>query len=135
MKILINIIKKIEANLSSLEVLMNQEHKNLLNPDSNMNELKFIIKKKEHFLKQFLELSKERAFFEKKNNIFLPYKEHHELKKYSILIFKKSCLLKKINIQNKILLNKKFYFNQYFLELFLSDRKCITYNLSGNLEY
>ncbi len=83
---------------------------------------------------QFFNLSKDRFCLEKKYNIFAPYKENHELKNYWDKITKKCRSLKKLNLKNKVLINKKIYLNQRFLELFLSDKKCITYNISGNLE-
>ncbi|CAL4326394.1 Flagella synthesis protein FlgN [Buchnera aphidicola (Brachycaudus tragopogonis)] len=133
MEILINIIKKIENILLSLDNILDQEHKNLLK-NTTIKELKTIFKKKEHYFNLFLQLNKERISLEKKINIFSPYENHYKLKKYWTLIVKKCLYLKKINLQNKILLNKKFYLNQYFLELFSPHQKCITYNINGNLE-
>ncbi|WP_261979669.1 hypothetical protein [Buchnera aphidicola] len=46
MKKLIDIIKKIENTLLSLDTILNQEHKYLLDSNATINELKIIIKKK-----------------------------------------------------------------------------------------
>lgn len=82
----------------------------------------------------FSKLNKERVFLEEKYNIFSPYLKYFKLNKHWNFIIKKCLFLKQLNHQNKILLNKKFYLNQHFLELLTSHQKCITYNISGNVE-
>ncbi|WP_425619523.1 flagellar biosynthesis protein FlgN [Buchnera aphidicola] len=117
MKKLINILKKIEKILCSIEILLNRENIILLNISNNIHLLESIIKKKEKLFKEYFIANQEKLLFEKKNSIFLPYKDE-ELNHYIKQMNKKCILLRNLNRQNKIIMNKNFYLNQKFLELF-----------------
>lgn len=134
MKTLIDIIKQIESVLSSLENLLKKEYHDLLNSETADKNMLESIEKKTIFIKKFIILSQHRLSIEKKIGMFAPYKNNYELNNDWNEIIKKCSLLRKINIKNKILINKKFHLNQYFLELFPSHQKAITYNLNGNLK-
>lgn len=49
-------------------------------------------------------------------------------------IVSKSLFLKKLNLRNKVILNKKIYLNQNFLELFSTYKKHTTYDINGHLK-
>lgn len=132
MKNLIDTIKKIEKILFSLEIILNQEHNNLLHPHKSASDSELINKKtlfKEYFL-----LSKTRMSLEKEYDIFAPYKNNHLLYNCWDKVVKKCFLLRNLTLKNKILINKNFYLNQYFLELLPSYKTGITYNIEGNLK-
>jgi len=134
MKKLKDTIKKINNVLISLEIILKEEHKNLLNPNKNVDMQELIDKKTTLFQKFFI-LTKDRLFFEQEYNIFAPYKDNDALNNYWIKIVKKCFLLRKFNLKNKILINEKFYLNQRFLELFKSYKMAITYNIDGNIKF
>ncbi|WAI18511.1 MAG: flagellar export chaperone FlgN [Buchnera aphidicola (Acyrthosiphon caraganae)] len=132
---LIDTIKKIEDVLFSLESMLMQEYYYLLNSKTLNLDILELIENKKILFKKFIILNQHRASLDKKYCIFAPYKNNKELKNCWNEIIKKCFLLRKLNLQNKTLINKKFYLNQYFLELFSSDKKYITYNLNGNLVF
>ncbi|QIQ41920.1 MAG: flagellar biosynthesis protein FlgN [Buchnera aphidicola (Microlophium carnosum)] len=134
MKNLINTIKKIEIILCSLEVISKKEYHSLLNPDkfNNLDILK-TVKKKTMLFKTLTMLNQERKSLEKKYSIFEPYQNIVELNNDWNQIINKCLSLRQFNLKNKILINKKFYLNQYFLELFSSHKKSTTYNIDGNI--
>ena len=73
----------------------------------------------------------------KKNNISSPYLDNVELNELWKEIVSKCLFLKKKNLKYKIVLNKKFYLNQRFLniyEMFQSSKKNTTYDIDGNVE-
>ncbi|QCI21056.1 flagellar biosynthesis protein FlgN [Buchnera aphidicola (Hyperomyzus lactucae)] len=129
---LIDTIKKIENILSSLGIILNQEYYNLLHSYQNGEKLE--LTKKKILLKKYFLLNKNRIVLEKKYGIFAPYKNNYQLHNYWNKIVKQCLLLRELNLKNKILINKKFYLNQYFLELLPSYKTCITYNIKGNLK-
>lgn len=134
MKTLIDTISTIKDILISLENILNQEHDNLFNPNTNTDVLKLIFKKKTILFERFFVLNKNRLCLEKKYNMFAPYQNHKKLKDLWFFISKKCFLLKKLNLKNKILINKNLYLNQYFLELFSSYQKRVIYDINGNLK-
>ncbi|QCO70891.1 flagellar export chaperone FlgN [Buchnera aphidicola] len=136
MKKLIETIKEIKNVLISLEFILQEEYNNLLNPET-CNNISIILKpieKKTTLLKKFVILNKDRLSLEKKYSIFAPYKNVNELHDCWSKITEKIFLLRKFNLKNKILINKRLYLNQYFLELFATHNKAITYNFQGDLK-
>ncbi|QCI25542.1 flagellar biosynthesis protein FlgN [Buchnera aphidicola (Sitobion avenae)] len=134
MKTLIEAIKKIKIILNSLEDIFTQEYHNLSNSETSNENLLYLIEKKTSCFKKLTILSQDRLSLEKKIGIFAPYQNHYQLNNYWNQIIKKCIFLKRLNLKNKILLNKKFYLNQHFLELFPSHKTAITYNLNGDLK-
>ena len=137
MKKLINIIKDIKENLIYLQNLIHQEYDNLLKSKINIKKINLIIEEKEFFLRKIASLKKEKSFLEKKYNIFPPYLQFNELNLHWDEIISICFLLKKKNIQNKMILNEKFYLNQRFLNTFQKYRlnqNCTTYDVDGHLE-
>ncbi|WAI11534.1 MAG: flagellar export chaperone FlgN [Buchnera aphidicola (Macrosiphum albifrons)] len=136
MKELIETIKEIKNVSISLEFILQEEHNNLLNPET-CNNISIILKsieKKTMLFKKFVILNEDRLSFEKKYSIFAPYKNVNELNNCWSKIIEKFFLLRKFNLKNKILINKRLYLNQYFLELFATHNKAITYNFQGDLK-
>ncbi|QCI19895.1 MAG: flagellar export chaperone FlgN [Buchnera aphidicola (Brevicoryne brassicae)] len=134
MKTLIDTIFTIKDILISIENILNQEYDNLLNPNTNIDVLELIFKKKTILFEKFFILNKNRLSLEKKFNMFSPYKNYKQLENSWHIILKKCFLLKKLNLKNKILINKNLYLNQYFLELFSSYQKRVIYDINGNLK-
>ncbi|AYN24734.1 flagellar export chaperone FlgN [Buchnera aphidicola] len=136
MKKLLNILKEMKENIIFLEDLMNQEYDNLLKSKTNIKKIELIIEKKEFFLKKISFLKQQKSVIENQYNIFPPYLPFDELHLCWNEIVSKCSLLKKKNIQNKIVLNQKFYLNQRFLNIFQKNelnKNNITYDFDGNL--
>jgi len=134
MKKLKDAIKNINNILISLEIILKEEHENLLSPNKNVD-MQELIDKKTILFQKFFMISKDRLLFEQEYNIFAPYKNNDELNNYWNKIVKKCLLLRELNIKNKMLINEKFYLNQRFLELFKSCKMAITYNIDGNIKF
>ncbi|WP_009874289.1 flagellar protein FlgN [Buchnera aphidicola] len=131
---LIDTIKKIENILYSLERILKQECHNLLKSKTSNEEILELIKRKKILFKKLIILSQDRLCLEKEYNIFPPYESNNKLNNYWKKIINTCLILRKLNLKNKIIMNKKFYLNQRFLELSSSYKKSIIYNLDGNLE-
>lgn len=134
MKTLIDTITMIQDTIISLEKILNQEYNNLLQPNTNIDILKFLFKEKKKIFEKFFTLNKNRLSLEKKYNIFAPYETNIQLKNYWNIVFKKCVLLKQLNLKNKILINKNLYLNESFFELFSSYKKRAIYDISGHLK-
>ncbi|QCI22779.1 flagellar export chaperone FlgN [Buchnera aphidicola] len=136
MKKLIKTITEIKNISISLEFILQEEYNILLNPETcnNINTILKPIEKKTMLFKKFVILNEDRLSLEKKYSIFAPYKNVKELNNSWNKIIEKLFLLREFNLKNKILINKKLFLNQYFLELFATHNKAITYDFKGDLK-
>ncbi|QCI24102.1 flagellar biosynthesis protein FlgN [Buchnera aphidicola (Macrosiphoniella sanborni)] len=133
-KKLVNTVKKIEKVLNSIEIILKKEYNFLINFNQNIYILDTIIQEKKRLFKTYSILNQEKLLLEKINSIYPPYNSNIELKNYSSNFIKKSFILRDLNNKNKVLMNKNFYLNQYFLELFISYKAALIYDKNGDLK-